>query len=70
LLELRLEQGCDPDQVGIYVAYVNDEYLKNFAQKKFLFWTGSRWGYPMSDQNYRGHVYGWIGPLPAMRLED
>jgi len=60
----------DPPERGTYVAYVNDEGLVRFAGRKMLNWDGQKWSYPMSDQRYRDHVYGWIGPLPAMRLED
>lgn len=60
----------NPITVGAYVAYVNDDLVTRFAKRTLLFWDGQRWGYPMSDQRFRGHVYQWIGPLPALKLEE
>lgn len=63
---------CDkqPPISGIYVAYVNGP-AERFADRMLLFWDdkAKRWCYPFSDQNYREHVYGWVGPLPTMQLE-
>lgn len=62
--------GRQPPKTGLYVAYVH-EYPVPYANKIILFYDKdwNRWGYPTSDQNYRGHVYGWIGPLPALKIE-
>lgn len=59
-----------PGVHGLYVAYVNDEQLPNYAKRAFLMWHDGRWSYPGSDQFYRGHVYQWVGPFPALKLED
>lgn len=66
---LEIREG-NPAIKGHYVAYVNPDVKLLAAERVFLFWDGNRWGYPRSDQNYRGHVYGWLGPLPVMQLED
>lgn len=60
----------EPGETGLYVAYVDSDMARVSAERKLLFWLNGKWGYPMSDQNFRGHVYGCIGPLPIMRLED
>lgn len=59
-----------PRVKGLYVAYVNDEFVTRYAKKIILFFDGDRWGYPGSDQNYRDSVYAWLGPLPAMELKE
>ncbi len=59
----------NPPSVGSYVAYVSGD-VPAFAERVFLLWDGKRWSYPLSDQNYRGHIYAWVGPLPAVRPED
>lgn len=60
-----------PSKPGLYVAYMNPDDLRNFsyAERRFLMWDRG-WFYPSSDQKYRGHVYQWVGPLPALKLED
>ena len=60
--------GEDPVVDGLYVAYVDPDLDIPYAQKIFLMWMNNRWGYPGSDQKYRGNVYGWLGPIPAMKL--
>lgn len=67
-MPVELEEDS-PTIAGIYVAYVNGS-LPMVANRVLLFWDGSKWLYPLSDQKYRDHVYGWVGPLPVMRLED
>lgn len=57
----------DPPRAGTYIAYVDGE-VPRWAKRMMLFWDGARWGYPLSDQKYRGPVHAWIGPLPAMKL--
>jgi hypothetical protein len=64
---MNVQEG-EPALKGLYVAYVDDEHVTRFAKRTFLMWMG-QWSYPGSDQNFRGHVYGWVGPLPAMALE-
>lgn len=67
---VRVEVENVPAQNGLYVAYVDPDMDVPFSAKLLLMWMDGRWGYPGSDQNYRGTVYGWVGPLPAMRLSE
>lgn len=70
-MELVLEK--DPTQNGLYVAYVNDTVMPATAiaaERMLLMWHDSAWFFRLSDQKYRGYVYGWIGPLPVLRLEN
>lgn len=64
-LEIREDK---PSVKGMYVIYVNDHPEVAYANRIFMFWDGDRWCFPFSDQHCRLHVYGWIGPLPAMPL--
>jgi hypothetical protein len=58
-----------PHAPGLYVAYVDSDFGELLTERILLTWDSKQWHYPMSDTRYRGHVYGWIGPLPIMRLE-
>lgn len=60
----------DPLIDGLYICYLDNALIHTYADRKMLMWFQGKWGYPMSSQNYRGHVYGWIGPLPVMKFED
>lgn len=68
---LRIRDGLPPKE-GSYVVYVNDDVAPSMpvASRAIMQWSEGRWWYPMSTQAYREHVYGWIGPLPVLRLED
>jgi hypothetical protein len=69
---IEIREG-NPPRPGSYVAYVNDDVAPKLAvaaRKMLLHWQDNRWWYPMSTQAYRDHVYGWVGPLPAMPLDD
>jgi hypothetical protein len=70
LPKIQHGEGGTPPQPGLYVAYVDDNVPSGFAARRILMWHEGRWWYPHSDQFYRGCVYQWIGPLPALRLED
>lgn len=65
--DIQWETG-KPKCPGLYVAYIDSLYNIPFASKVLLVWDGNVWGYPSSPENYRDEVYGFIGPLPAMRL--
>lgn len=54
---------------GQYVCYVDNRLLPAFTERKILMWFKGQWSYPMSDQTYRGRIYGWIGPLPVRKTE-
>ena len=57
-----------PTDVGVYACrvpkYPGEKGLEFYHEDIFLFWDGARWGYLSSDQNYRGPVPYWLGPLP------
>ena len=61
-------QDGTPERNGLYVAYVNDG-VPTFAAKQLLIWDNGEWWLPPGTIKYRDHVYGWVGPLPAMKLE-
>lgn len=69
LADLVMCEGQPPVD-GLYVAYVNADHYSLYADKRLLMFLRGKWGYPSSIENYRGHVYGWIGPIPALQLED
>jgi hypothetical protein len=52
-----------PEERGVYACRVLSDRLPNFYEDKFLIWIDNQWGYPGSDQNYRGDVPFWLGPL-------
>jgi hypothetical protein len=52
----------DPDERGVYACRVPHE-MPGLHQDKFLMWMDEKWWHLGSDQNYRGEVTGWIGPL-------
>lgn len=66
---MEVREGNPPIN-GMYVAYVDPDMRIPFAKKMLLMWIDGQWGYPGSFAHYRGPVYGYIGPLPAMRLID
>jgi hypothetical protein len=66
---LPIHEG-KPTVAGVYVAYVNGRPAMTYAERTFLYWDGLRWSYLSSDVSYRDHVYGFVGPLPAMPITD
>ena len=58
-----LYNGGDPVETGVYACRVPSDRMPGLHDDKFLMWFEGRWSYPGSDQNYRGDVDGWIGPL-------
>lgn len=60
----------DPLETGLYLVYVDYPYTSNFADKRLLLWHDGYWMHKSSDQLYRGEVYGWIGPIPAMKFSE
>lgn len=69
MLELKIKNGNPPEN-GMYVVYVDHRYVCAYPDKKLLMYVNGRWGYLNSDQNFRGKVHGWIGPLPMPSLKD
>lgn len=65
---LQVKDGDTPDSPGLYVVYTDSPLGLTFTVRKLLMWADGKWGYPSSDQNYRGPVYAYLGPLPIMVL--
>lgn len=65
---MEIRDGA-PLQDGLYVVYVNGP-VTTWVSRQLLTRAGGQWRYVGSDQRYRAHVYGWIGPIPAMELES
>lgn len=63
----KIETGT-PVSDGIHACYVDNPALPAFTERKLLMWFNGEWAYPMSDQKYRGTVYGWVA-LPVMKKE-
>ena len=63
---MDIQEGI-PIRSGLYVAYVNGP-VEISADRVLLMWFDGQWFYPKSDQAYRGHIYGYLGPLPVMPL--
>ena len=60
-----------PTVPGLYLIYTDPDVDVPFAKRELMMWTAEkRWGYLGSDQYFRGHVYGWLGPIPTMKLVD
>lgn len=59
-----------PTFTGIYACRIEDEDFVPFLKDIFLYWDNEKkkWGYPKSDQFYRGSVLGWLGPLERKRM--
>jgi hypothetical protein len=55
---------------GLYLVYTDHDVVKRFAERRLMLWSSGKWCYLGSDQFFRGHVYGCIGPFPSMELED
>jgi hypothetical protein len=69
-MAVEIQHG-KPPQDGLYVVYIDGGMPDiPYADKRFLTWSKGRWWYTMSDQQYRLPTYGWIGPIPGMKLED
>ena len=70
VFEFRTEGREKPIKEGMYVAYVDTEIDIPFAERKILLFLDGIWSYPGSSENFRGHVYAWVGPLPTIELKD
>jgi hypothetical protein len=62
----------EPTTPGVYVIYTDHAFTTKYAGRNLLQWDESdnKWYYPLSSQSFRGNVYGWIGPLPALELVE
>jgi hypothetical protein len=64
---MQVEIGDAPASDGLFVCYVDNDMLPAFTERKMLMWFKGEWTYPMSDQGYRGKIYGYLGPLPIIK---
>lgn len=64
--------GDEPQVSGVYVVFVEREELSKYADRIILVYThtSKTWNYLSSAEKYRGHIYGYIGPLPTLELFD
>lgn len=60
---VRLGQGR-PDEPGVYACRVPSPYGHDLLDDELLVWMHGRWSHVGSDQEYRGEVRQWAGPLP------
>ena len=56
-------------QKGMYVCYINHEFIESVTDKILLMWDGDYFYHRGSDIRYRGYIYGAVGPLPCLKLE-
>ncbi len=63
-------QTGNPTEQGMYIAYTEHRHSQVLIERVLLMYVGYSWSYPSSDQLFRGKIYGWIGPLPILKLED
>lgn len=66
-MKLQYEEIGDPTETGVYAVRVDHPKTAGIVVDAFLFWHAGRWSYLNSDQQHRGDVHGWIGPLPRVR---
>lgn len=64
---MEVTRGDRPDRQGSYVAYVPLSRAGGLTvcDRVLLTYVGGRWGYPASDQRFRGEILGYVGPLPG-----
>ena len=55
---------------GMYVCYIDNEFINNLADKKLLMIFDGVVHYRAQGGKYRGNVYGAFGPLPKMELAE
>jgi hypothetical protein len=60
--------GDEPVDEGKYLCWVNPEADVPYATQKILMFIDGRWWHPGSDARYRDVVYGFAGPIPALKL--
>lgn len=62
---MEYEKGT-PTKRGVYAVRIPHDNFPGLCQDEFLIWIDNKWGYLSSDQNYRGEVVAFIGPLPRI----
>lgn len=66
-LAISYDGQHEPTRVGVYACRVDDLNMPGFHKDEFLMFIDGRWWYLFSDQRYRGHVHGFVGPIPRTR---
>ena len=67
----KMLQTGDPTEAGMYVVYTDAIVTGASHTRKFcLTWCDAEWWHPGSNQQFRGNVYTWIGPLPSPSFEE
>jgi len=66
-VKLQYEEIGDPTETGVYAVRVDHPKVDTLTVDAFLLWHEGKWFYLNSDQQHRGEVHGWIGPLPRIR---
>ena len=66
-MKVQYEEIGLPQDTGVYACRVDDPHGRGLVVDIFLMWFNGRWSYLSSDQNFRGEVHGWIGPLPRLK---
>ena len=64
-MSIKYNTGFNPSEKGVYACRIPSDILADFCEDKFLLWYDG-WCYLGSDQNYRGEVVGWLGPLERL----
>lgn len=67
-MSLEIQTG-EPHADGRYLCYVENEFLPAFTDPKILMHHKGEWFHPMSDQRFRGHVFGWVF-IPIRKVVD
>jgi len=67
----KIQKG-PPPQNGQYIGYITSEYGEEFpfADKEILTFIDGHWYRRHSEFKIRDKVFGWIGPIPAMKIND
>ena len=58
----------EPTKAGIYACRIQDVHM-GFMADKFLTWLEGNWWQGGTHQ-FRGKVYGWVGPLQRKLPND
>lgn len=66
-MKVQYEEIGLPQATGVYACRVDDPRGTGLVVDVFLMWFNGRWSFLSSDQNFRGEVHGWVGPLPRLR---
>lgn len=55
------------ERTGVYACRVDAKEWPGFHEDIFLLWHSGVWSYLGSDQNFRGDIRAYVGPLPRTR---